>query len=162
MIMRLIALNGAMNSKKEWVARKLAENSDCIWIKPYTDRPRLAVDYDDDEMIHLNYPKLSYKMQREVPLAEVEINNYRYVFFENQLKAGYCVLIADDRVIDYLKNNWDDELITVKIHSNNEEPSKRFQLKDDMFDIVFNVDNDDFDELEELVGDIYHYMEGQV
>ena len=160
--MRLIALNGAKNSRKEWVARKLADNSDCIWIKPYTDRPRLAVDYDDDEMIHLNYPKLSYKLQREEPLAVSVVNDHRYVFFMHQLRAGYCVLIADDRVIEYLKNNWDDELITVKIHSNDEEESYRFRLIDDEYDIVFNVDNDDIDELEELVGDLYHYMEGQV
>ena len=160
--MRLIALNGANNSRKEWVAWRLSDNSDCIWIKPYTDKPRVYVDYEEDEMIHLNYPKLTYKMQREVPLAVTEVNNHRYVFFENQLNANYCVLIADDRVIEYLKNNWDGELITVKIHAYNEESSDRFQLKDDEFDIVFNVDNDDIDELEELVGDIYHFKEGQV
>ena len=155
--MRLIALNGAKNTKKEWVARKLSDNSDCIWIKPYTDRPRVHVDYEEDEMIHLNYPKLSYKLERETPLAVTVVNDHRYVFFENQLNAGYCVSIADDRVIEYLKNNWDGELITVKIHSNDEESSDRFQSKDDMFDIIFNVDNDDIDELEELVGDIYHF-----
>lgn len=160
--MRLIALNGAKNSRKEWVAQKLSSNSDCIWIKPYTDKPRPYMDYEDDDMIHLNNPKLSYKMEREVPLAVTEVGNYRYVFFENQLKAGYCILIADDNVIEYLKMNWDGELITVRIHSNDEIYSERSLLKDDEFDIVFNVDNDEIDELEELVGDIYHYKEGQL
>lgn len=160
--MRLIALNGAKNSRKEWVAQKLSDNSDCIWIKPFTDKPQRKVDYADDEMIHLNYPKLTYKMQREVPLAVTEVNGHRYVFFENQLNANYCVLIADDSVIEYLEDEWDGELITVKIHSNDEVSSDRFKLKDDNFDIVFNVDNDDIDELEELVGDIYHYSEGQI
>jgi hypothetical protein len=83
------------------------------------------------------------------------VKGYRYVFFENQLNAGYVVFIGDDRVVSYLQKNWTGELITVKVHSKNEEYSERFSLSDDDFDIVFNIDYDDFDELEELVGDIY-------
>ena len=161
-IMRIIALNGAKNTRKEWVARKLESNSDCIWIHPWTDKPSPWRDYEDDEMMHIDYANLDYKIEHDNPIAITEINNYRYVWFEYQLIAGYCILIADDNVIKYLKENWTDELITVKIHSNDEIYSARSQLKDDEFDIVFNVDNDDIEELEELVGDIYHFIEGEL
>ena len=160
--MRLIALNGAKNTRKEWVASRLSDNSACIWIQPYTDRPSPHRDYEDDELIHLDESKLSAKMERDTPLAITEVNSHRYVWFENQLKAGYCIIIADDDVIAYLDNKWDGELITVRIHSNDEIYSARSLLKDDDFDIVFNVDNDDIEELEELVGDIYHFTEGDL
>lgn len=155
--MRLILINGAKNSKKEIVAMRLSKNSDCIWIKPYTDSKLL---FDDNP--HLNKEQLSRKMEREVPLCETVVNNHRYVFFENQLNAEYVVLIGDDRILDYLKNNYSGDMITVKVHSKDEEYSARNLLPDKWFDIVFNVDTDDIDELEELVGDIYHYQEGHV
>lgn len=148
--MRLIILNGAKNCGKEIVARSLAKNSDCKFIRPYTDHTGV-----DDEYIRLNESKLSAKMERENPLYETVIDGYRWVFFENQLNAGYVVLIGDDRLISYFRKNWSGELITVRVHSNSEEPSNRSNLSDDNFDIVFNVDSDDMDELEELVGDIY-------
>ena len=156
--MRLIVLNGAKNSGKELVARRLAENSDCKYIKPFTDHPR--DNGSDDEYIRLNKPKLDNKLDSEVEFCITEVNGYRYVFFENQLNAGYVVLIGDDMVVSYLKRKWKGDLITVKVHSNNEKYSERFLLGDDDFDIVFNVDNDDIDELEELVGDIYHFRDG--
>ena len=151
--MRLIVLNGAKNCGKEVVAHRLAENSDCRFIKPFTDHSR--DNGSDDEYIRLNRKKLDDKLNREKDFCLTEVNGYRYVFFENQLNAGYVVLIGDDRVVAYLQKNWTDELITVKVHSKDEEYSDRFLLGDDEFDIVFNVDYDDFDELEELVGDIY-------
>ena len=155
--MRLVVINGAKHSKKDIVAMKLAKNSDCVWIKPYTDSKFLFDDYP-----HLNEEQLTRKMEREVPLCESVVNGHRYVFFENQLNAEYVVMIGDDRIITYLKNNWDGDLLTVKVHSKDEEYSARNLLPDKDFDIVFNVDMDDIDELEELIGDIYHYTEGQV
>lgn len=160
--MRLIALNGAKNTRKEWVARRLSNNSDCIWIQPFTDKPSPYREYEDDELMHLNEPILSAKMDDENILAVTELNGYKYVWFENQLRAGYCVIIADDDVIAYLQNNWEGDLMTVRIHSNDEIYSARSILKDDEFDIVFNVDTDEIDKLEELAGDIYHYKEGQL
>jgi len=162
--LKIIAINGAKNSGKEIVAHKLAENSDCIWVKPYTDKanqPNLE-EYEQDEYIRLNEPKLSAKMEREIPLCISEINGHRWVFFETQFRAGFCVIIADDRVIRYLKKNWDGELYTIRCHSKNESESERFNLPDNEFDIVFNVDNDEIDLLEELVCDIYDYMEGDL
>lgn len=153
--MRLVIVSGGKYTKKDVVASRLAKNSDCIWIKPYTDKPNGYVEYEEDDYIHLNEKKLSAKMGREVPLVSIEINGHRYVFFENQLVAGFCVLIGDDSVVSYFKNNWEGELVTIKCHSKNEKYSQRNILGDDEFDIVFDTDTGDYEELEELVGDIY-------
>ena len=156
--MKIIAINGAKNSKKEYVASMLARNSDCIWIKPYTDE----MNHQQDEYIRLNEPKLTAKMERETPLCETEVKGHRWVFFETQFRASFCVIIADDRIINYLKNNWDGELFTIKCHSKDEMESERFSLPDNEFDLVYNVDNDEIDLLEELVCDIYDYKEGDL
>lgn len=155
--MRLVTISGAKNTKKDFVAFKLAQNSDCVWVHPYTDfeHPINIEDNERDDYAHLSKEKLTRKMEREVPLAVSEVNGHRYVFFENQMTAGFCVIIADDRIVSYLKNNWGGELITIKCHSKNESYSERNLLKDDDFDIVFDVDTGDYDELEELVGDIF-------
>lgn len=155
--MRIITISGAKNTKKDIVAFKLAQNSDCVWVHPYTDfeYPVNLEDYEQDQYTHLNEKKLSRKMERETPLAVSEVNGHRYVFFENQLTAGFCVLIADDRIVTYLKKNWEGELVTVKCHSKNESYSERCLLNDDEFDIIFNTDDGDYDELSELVGNIF-------
>ncbi len=145
--MKIIAIAGSKNCKKDLLAFRLATNSDCIWVKPYTDweEPVNLENFEQDELIHLNEKKLSDKMEREIPLMVTEVNGHRYVFFENQFRAGYCVITADDRIIQYLQNNWKGDLVTVKCHSNSEEYSERNLLSDDDFDIVFNYDEDDYD-----------------
>lgn len=151
--MKIIAIHGAKNSKKDLLAFKLANNSDCVWVKPYTDmqNPPNLEDYEQDDLIHLNEKKLSAKMEREIPLCVTEVNGHRYVFFENQFTSGYCVIIGDDRVIQYLKNDWKGDLVTVKCHSKTEEYSERNLLDDDDFDIVFNYDVDDYDYFEAMI-----------
>ena len=155
--MRLITISGAKNTPKNLVAMKLARNSDCIWVNPYTDYdiPVNLEFYEQDECIHLSEKKLTRKMEREETLVETMVNGHRYVFFMSQMRAGYCVIIADDRIVSYLKNNWDGELCTVKLHCKDEQYSERSLLSDDEFDIIFNTDTGDYDELEELVSDIY-------
>lgn len=162
--LKIIAINGARNSGKEIVASKLAQNSDCIWIKPYTDEenPVNLEDYEQDDYIRLNKPKLSDKMDKEVPLCVTEVKGHRWAFFETQFRAGFCVIIADDWIVKYLKKNWDGGLSTIRCHSKNESESERFSLPDDEFDIVFDVDKDEIDLLEELVCDIYDYREGDL
>ena len=159
--MRLITLSGGKHCKLDQVAMGLSENSDCTWIKPFTDKeyPPNTEDFQLDDYIHLNSSQLNDKIMKEVPFAESVVNGHRYVFFENQLVSGYCVIIADDRIVSYLKKNWDGELITVRCHCKTEEYSERCLLSDDEYDIVYDVDSDCIDELEELVGDIYHYTE---
>jgi hypothetical protein len=143
-------LNGAKNTKKEEIALRLSANSDCIWVNPYTDR-RVAEnqeEWEQDEFIHLNEKQLSDKMEREVPLAVTEVNGHRYVFFVTQFRADFCVIIGDDRLVTNLKNNWKGDLVTVRVHSDDEKYSERSMLKDSEFDIVYNIDRDDYDDLE--------------
>lgn len=163
-ILKIIAINGAKNSKKDRVASQLAKNSDCVWIKPYTDAklPVNTEEFEQDDYIRLNEPKLSDKMERDVPLCSTEINGHRWVFFESQFRVGYCVIIVDDRMITYLKNNWKGDLTTVKCHAKGESYSERCLLSDEDYDIVFDVDNDEIDLLEELVSDIYDYRDGDL
>lgn len=153
-ILKLIVLSGAKNSKKTLVASKLAQNSDCIWIKPYCDCKFV----DDGLYIAMARTKLNRKMEREVPLAETVVAGKKYVFFENQLKGDFVVLIGDDRIVYNLKKNWDGHLITVKCHSKDEKPSPRSLMDDKEFDIVFNYETDDFDSLVFEIEDMYDYQ----
>jgi len=159
--LKLIAISGAKHSKKDKIASKLSKNSDCIWIHPYTDREYpISADTIVYDSIYLNRKQLSDKMEREVPLCVTVVDGSRYVFFENQLNSGHVVLIGDDQVINTLKKDYKGKLITIKCHSKNEQPSERCTLPDSEFDIVFNVELDDYDILEELVGDIYDFGVG--
>ena len=156
--MKLIVISGAKHSKKSLVAFRLAQNSDCIWIKPYSDMDVPANGEPvEDRFIHLNSKQLDDKMEREVPLASVEVNGNRYVFFENQLKAEYVVMVGDDRIVAYLKGNYGGDLVTVRCHSRVEEYSDRDILSDREFDIVFDYDSDDFDTLVAEIEDIYNF-----
>lgn len=149
--MKLILISGARNSKKDLLAHRLASNSDCIWIKPYSDKT-VPVNADpDDRFIRLNQAQLNVKMMREVPLAETVIAGNRYVFFENQLKGDYCVIVGDDRIVFHLMNNYEGDMVSIKCHSNSEKNSSRFLIEDDEFDFVFNYDIDDYDTLEAMI-----------
>ena len=148
--MRIIILNGAKYTKKGVIALKLASNSDCMWINPYTDKPIPINEEDEssDMFIHLNTKQLDDKLNREIPLAEIIVNNNRYVFFETQFREDFCIIIGDDDVVSYFKNNWKGDLVTVRLHSNDEKYSERSILPDSEFDIIYNVDTDDYDDLE--------------
>ena len=149
--MKLIVISGAKNSKKDLLASRLASNSDCIWIKPYSNK-KVPINSDPvTEFIRLNDKQLNRKLEQEVPLAETVVNGNRYIFFENQLNADYVVIIGDDRVVFNLKNNWKGEIVTVKCHSKSEEASSRFLLSDEEFDIVFDYDIDDYDTFEAMI-----------
>ena len=148
--MRLIVLNGAKHTMKDELAHKLSANSDCMWINPYTDK-EVSVnqeEYEQDRFIHLNPKQLEDKMDKEKVLADITVNNHHYVFFETQFRADFCVLIGDDSVVTYLKKNWNGDLVTVRVHSDNEKYSERSILPDSEFDIVFNTSKDDYDDLE--------------
>lgn len=149
--MKLILISGAKNSKKDLLAHRLANNSDCIWIKPYSDRS-VPVNADpDDRFIKLNDIQLEDKMMKEIPLTETVVSGNRYVFFENQLKGDYCVIVGDDRIVFNLLNNYSGDIVTIKCHSNSEKPSSRFLMPDEEFDFVFNYDTDDYDTLEAMI-----------
>ena len=137
----------------------LASNSDCRWVKPYTTKevPVNQENWEMDEYIHLNEKQLAHKMERDNVLISVDVNGSQYVFFEYQMNSEYVVILGDDRVVSYLKENWKDKLITVRCHSNKEEYSERNLLRDSEFDIVYNYDDGDYDDFEAQIvyGDLY-------
>lgn len=145
--MKIIALYGGRNSKKELLAMKLANNPNIVYVRPYTDRevPVNQEDWEQDGYTHLNEKQLSHKMEREVPLATIQVDGDRYVFFENQLRADYCVLILDDAGLYNLGKIWSGELLTIRVHSDGEMHSDRCLMSDEEFDIVFDYDNDDIE-----------------
>lgn len=148
--MILIVISGAKHSKKDLLAMDLASNSDCRWVKPYTDKevPVNQENWEMDEYIHLNEKQMKHKMERENVLVSIDLNGSRYVFFEYQMSSDYVVIIGDDRVVSHLKENWKGDLITVRCHSKSEEYSERNLLKDSEFDIVHNYDTDDYEDFE--------------
>ena len=151
--MKIIAISGGKNTNKEKLAFRLSENSDVDYIKPYTDReiPINMEFYEQDDLIHLNPKQLSSKMEREIPLVVSNVNGNRYVFFQTQLRAEYCVMVLDDAGIFNLKKNWDGEIITVRVHSKNEKPSPRVLMNDGEYDLVYDCENDDYHDLETAI-----------
>jgi hypothetical protein len=157
---KIVTLTGHKNTNKEFIAEKLAMNSDVEFVKPYTARdlpqgiePSLAgVDFN------IVLPTVLEDMMRdEKVLSITEINGHKYVFFEFQFRKPYSVIIADDYAVIHIKENWDGKLFTVRTVSDNEEKSERVDefLYKHEFDYVFDLDKDDYEELEALVGDDY-------
>ena len=151
--MKLIVISGAKNSKKDLLAMSLANNPDVVWIKPYSNR-KIPINADPhDDFIALNDSQLNVKLSREVPLAETIVKGNRYIFFENQLKGEYVLIIGDDRIAYNIENNWDGEVISIRCHSDDERSSSRFLMADEEFDYVFNYGTDDLDEFKEMILD---------
>ena len=150
--LKIITISGAKNTKKDELAQKLAQNSAVVYVKPYTDAPEGVYEWEMDEHIHLNPKQLDAKLNRENALTMTNVNSHRYVFFENQLNADYCILILDDTGLINLKRYWEGEMVTIRVHSKDEKYSERNVLDDDYFDVVFDVDYDDYDVLEGVLG----------
>lgn len=150
---RLITLTGHKNTKKDWVARKLAENSDIEWIKPFTDKKKdIGKDAEECGGYHfISKEKMDEKLKTDEVVSKVTINDNRYVYFKSQLTADYIIMIVDDYgllgVFDTVHRN---KLYTVKLKSKDQIESDRVDsyLFDHEFDIIFDVDNGDIDELE--------------
>ena len=141
----IITITGAKHTGKMVLASKLSENSDCIWVKPYTDNQRAYPDCYHP----LIKEDLDKMIEDEKPVFTTIIRGFRYVVFPSQLNAEYNILIVDDYALIDVKEAWNEHIITIKVHSDREEPSLRsgVYLFDHEFDEVYNVDTDDFDEL---------------
>ena len=151
--MKIIAINGGKHSRKDALAMKLSENSDCVWINPFTDK-KVPFDEDMNEYDshnHMSEDNLSDMIERREVLALIELDGSRYVFFKEQFSADYVVILADDRILEYLKKNWNGKMVTVRCRSKDEVESDRCQLPDKEYDYIFNYDSDDYDTLEALV-----------
>ena len=148
--MKIVTISGGKFTKKDWLAHRLAENSDVVYVRPYTDK-KIPI-YDEEDYIYLNEKQLSAKMNQENPLVVfTTARGNRYIFFENQLRTEFCVLILDDAGVHAVKKEFGNNVITIRVHSRNEKPSDRVLMKDSEYDIVFNVDTDDYFDLENKI-----------
>ena len=149
--MRIIALNCAKNGKADVVAMRLASNSDVVYVKPYTTKPVPINNevWDNDDYVHLNDKQLADKMEKEIVAVSCEVGKYKYVYFQNQFSSGFVVLLLDDNCLKIMKEKYGDDLISVRVKSNSEQLSERSgNLRDGFYDIVFDYDYEDIDDLE--------------
>lgn len=149
--MKIVALNCAKNGKADEVAIKLASNSDAVYVRPYTDRdvPVNQEDWNQDDYIHLNSKQLSDKMERENVAVSCKVGDNHYVYFHNQFASGFVVLILDDACIKVMKDMYQEDLVSVRVKSSSEELSERSgNLRDGFFDVIFDYDTEDIDDLE--------------
>ena len=152
---KIITITGHKHTKKNDLARKLAKNSEVIWVQPYTDRPipKSEIPEKYGEYHFTTKEELDYLIKNNDVLSVTTINNHRYVFFNFQITANYNVLIVDDYGVVDIKTRWKGKIYTIRVVSDNEEQSDRvgeFLYKHE-FDTVFDVDKDDYDELEALI-----------
>lgn len=156
----IITLTGHKNTKKDYIANKLCENSEVHYIKPYCD---CEVTLRDDTNAYYDYHQVSKEkldsMIKEYEVISIrEINGIRFVFFEFQLDEGYNVMIVDDySLMDVRANYPTDELFAIKLKSDDEVKSDRVDvyLYDHEFDEVFDVDYGDLDLLEVKIYDYW-------
>lgn len=152
---KIVTLTGHKFTKKTIVASRLANNSDVEYIKPYTDReiPKWMVEYEIEDL-HFVLPSVLDKMiEEEDVLTMKTINGNRYVIFKFQMVAPYNVVIVDDYGVLDIESEWDGEVYTIRLVSDNEKQSDRVgeYLFKHEFDLVFDYNKDDFDELESKI-----------
>lgn len=152
---KIVTLTGHKFTKKTIVASKLASNSDVVYVQPYTDRelPKWAVD-GEELGFHFVLPSVLDKMiEEEDVLTMKTVNENRYVFFKFQFIAPYNVVIVDDYGVLDIKNEWDDLIYTIRLVSDKEKQSDRVgeYLFKHEFDLIFDYDKDDFDEMESKI-----------
>lgn len=151
--MKIVTLTGNKNTKKDYVASKLSENSDVHFIKPYTDAP-LPIGEPSEKYggyQFISKEELDWVIENEEVISLRKINGHRYVYTESQLQAGYNILVVDDYMLLDVRENYPiRDIYSIKLRSKNEKKSDRVDsyLFDHEFDEVFDVDSDDFDELE--------------
>ena len=149
---KIVTLTGHKNTKKDWIARKLAEKSDIQFVTPYVgiDLPN-GIEPVEFENSHIVLPAVMEDMIRdENVLYRVIINKKVYAFFEFQMTAPINVIIVDDYGVISVKDNWDGDVYTVFLQAKNQKPSDRVgeYLTPTEFDEVFDADGGDIEELE--------------
>lgn len=155
---KIIAINGAKNSKKDYVAIKLLRyikhyiSEDVEYIKPYTEKKELSIAEFFGMYHRVSSEDMDIMLETGDVLTVRSINGNRWAYFKSQINANYSILILDDcGVCDLLDNKKLYDLITVRVKSENEDNSDRSGkcLYDHEFDIVFDSDNDDIEDLKE-------------
>lgn len=159
---KIVTITGHKNTKKDFIAEKLAMNDDIEFVHPYTARelPQ-GIEPADMGEYHIVLPTVLDKMiEEENVLSITEINGHKYVYFEFQFKEPISVVIADDYAVIDIKKNWTHfnggDVFTIRAVSDNEEQSDRVgeYLYKHEFDVVFDWNKDDFDVLNDLIGGV--------
>lgn len=147
-ILNIVTLTGHKHSGKSIIANRLSENSAVEYVKPYTDA--LYNETWSDSFHYVSSERLDELIEKYTVLYESSINGHRYVFFKEQLKEAYNVMILDDYGVANIKSNYDYDVYSIKVHSSNEKPSERVgvYLYNHEFDYIFDYDNDDYYDLE--------------
>ena len=153
---KIITLTGHRYCGKVSVAIKLSRNSDMEIVHPVTDKPipKERTDYYGDEYAHVSKERMDELIATEHLLSQTVIDGYRYCFFEFQLKAPYNIMILDDDALVQTKENYDGDVYSIKVWSDNEKKSKRVgeSVQDYEFDEIFHYKVDDVEELEWRIG----------
>ena len=155
-----MTITGHKHTNKDILAKRLAENSDIEFVRPYTARelPNWGdADYLDSEFNVVLPNVLEDMMSTEKVLSVTEIGDNKYVFFDFQFREPYSVVVVDDCGVISIKDNWDGKVFTIRIVSSSEEKSERVDkyLNKHEFDAIFDFEKDDLSELEHLIGEYY-------
>lgn len=149
--MKIITLSGHRNCGKYALAEKCGMNENVSFIQPFTDNPKRRF----DDFPYLPSKRLFAKIGYEPLLAMTEFKDFTYVYFPSQLNSDFNVIIADDTIMNCIKDNYKD-IITVWVENPAAEESDSVgKYKKESYDYVFNYGIDDPDEfLEQLAFDV--------
>lgn len=143
---KIIVLNGEKYTSKETIALRLVSNSDVEYVTPYST-------VDNPQYNYMRKEDLLEMIKKDIPVMTIHLGGELFVYFRKQFTADYCVVIADDFALIELQNCWDGDIVTVRLVSDKSEKSERSNvyLYNHDFDIVFDVDHDDFHTLEAMI-----------
>lgn len=148
---KIITLSGHKDCGKYALAEKWGRNENVGFIQPFTDNPKRRF----DDFPYLPSKKLLAKIGSEPLIAMTEFKDFTYVYFPSQLNNDFNVIIADDTIMNCIRDNYED-VVTVWVENPAAEESDRVgKYKKESYDYVFNYGIDDPDEfLEQLAFDV--------
>ena len=150
----IIAIVGHPYSGHITLAYKLSNNSAVSIVYPYTDCPKTIY----EEYNQVTPDVLDDMLESKTILSNTVIDGYRFVFFKEQLKDAYNVLILDDYALADMRGKY-DRIYSIKCWSKCQGDSDRVgvYLFNHEFDEVYEYDNDDIDELICRIEDYFMY-----
>ena len=145
MCKNIIAIIGKPKSGHIKLAYMLSLNSAVDYLYPWTDNP---------SDIYLEYHQVSkgtldILIEEHDVLTVTMIDGYRFVYFKDQLKADYNILILDDYTLAELRSTY-ERLYSIKVWSKGQEDSERVgvYLYNHEFSEVFEYGVDEVEDLE--------------
>jgi len=144
----IVSLTGHKGSGKTKLAFDLCKNSAIGYVKAYTDAP-CHIQWLDC-FNYVSKEDLDALIEEREVLYSSMVNGHRYVFFKDQLTSAYNILILDDYGVADLSAEYSNHFYSVKVVSKNQKDSDRVgvYLFNHEFDEVFDIDNDEIEDLE--------------